>query len=168
MKWFYFLPVFAPLLCLSNSSSQLGSGSLNGIQGRYNNSQVISHYSNSVLLKFPIAFVIQNFPFQHHEPDSGLLDAWGRGHVLPRHFFQFLTWEPREGLVDLPLGTFFFTRWGGEKDKRKKNSCPLPDWSCWSFLFVDYNYFPANGSPVDGRHVFVGGLCWGVSLLHDL
>lgn len=68
----FFTTLCSPIVLCQIPLPRLGSGSLNCILGRYYNSQVISHYSDSVQLKFPIAFVIQNFPFQHLEPDSGL------------------------------------------------------------------------------------------------
>lgn len=58
-------------------------------------------------------------------------------------------------------------RW--RERKRKQNSCPLPDWSCCDFLFVDYRCFPGYhstdsciaGSLLVGMHEFLGGLCGG-------
>lgn len=58
-------------------------------------------------------------------------------------------------------------RW--RERKRKQNSCPLSDWSCCDFLFVDYRCFPGYhstdsciaGSLLVGMHEFLGGLCGG-------
>ena len=76
---FIFHQSLLPYCVMSNSPSQLGSRFLSDILGICRNSQVISHYSNSVHWKIPISFLLQNFPFQHHGPGSSPLTTCGRG-----------------------------------------------------------------------------------------
>lgn len=113
-----------PYCVMSNSSSQLGSRSLNDILGRYHNSRVISHYSNSVQLKFPIAFLTQKFSFQHHEPGSGLPDPSGGSLVcFSTATSSSLGSSGQDWLTclwALSSSHFFLVCWGGEKGKGER------------------------------------------------
>ena len=107
LNWFYFSPALLPYCVMSNSSSQLGSRFLNDILGGCLNSEVISHYSNSVHWKIPISFLSENFPFQHHGCDSSPLTLGEWRGLLVHSPCPFFTCQPRLGLLGQPLDTFF-------------------------------------------------------------
>ena len=109
MNWFYFSPVLPPYCVMSNSSSQLGSRFLNDILGGCLNSEVISHYSNSVCWKIPTSFLLENFPFQHRGWDSSPLPHGERRGLLVHSPYPFFTCQPRAGLVGQPLDIFFLS-----------------------------------------------------------
>lgn len=154
-----------PYCVMSNSSSQLGSRSLNDILGRYHNSRVISHYSNSVQLKFPIAFLTQKFSFQHHEPGSGLPYPSGGGLAgFSTATSSSLGSSGKDWLTclwALSSSNCFLLCWGGEKGKGERIVVSYLTGAVVIFSLLITTTSPGCGSPMAGMHGLVGGLCWG-------
>lgn len=163
MKWFYFLPVFGPLFCYVRFLFPDGQQIPKDILGEYHSSQVISHSSdsgveNSNLISFT------KLPLPTPGTGQGVLIILGsQSNLLP---VLQLGAQRKIGWPAFGYFSSHFSFCAEIRRKRQKNSCLLPDWSCWNFLFVDSCCSPgycSAGCLMGGMHEFIGA-----SLLHYL
>lgn len=163
MKWFYFSPVFGPLFCYVRFLFPDGQQIPKDILGEYHSSQVISHSSdsgveNSNLISFT------KLPLPTSGTGQGVLIILGsQSNLLP---VLQLGAQRRIGWPAFGHFSSHFSFCAEIRRKRQKNSCLLPDWSCWNFLSVDYCCSPGYRSAGSLRAACMNS--WEGSLLHNL